>query len=131
MLKKNIKYVDFNGSEREEDYYFHLSVPEATKIASEFGMSGMEKGINKMIEDGDINAMVLFIEKVILGSYGEKTTDGRAFMKTPELREKFEYSQAYANLFEELLETPDTMKAFVEGLTSRVAVKKEDKVVPI
>ena len=32
MLKKTIPYIDLNGVERKEDFYFHLSKPEIVKM---------------------------------------------------------------------------------------------------
>ena len=32
MLKKTIKYTDYDGNEREEDFYFNLSKAEITEM---------------------------------------------------------------------------------------------------
>lgn len=32
MLKKTIKYVDYNDEEREEDFYFNLTKAELTQM---------------------------------------------------------------------------------------------------
>lgn len=37
MLKKDIKYADFNGVEREESYYFNLSKAELMEMELEIG----------------------------------------------------------------------------------------------
>lgn len=123
MIKKTISYVDFNGNKQTEDFYFHISSPEATRINNEFGVDGIEKGIQKMVQSNDIKQMVDFLERTILGAYGQKTQDGKSFLKDPEERKRFEYSQAYAELFEELFQDADKMSKFIAGATG--AVKQE------
>ena len=44
MIKKTIEYVDYNGTERSEDFYFNLT--EAECIDLEIGTSG---GYTEMI----------------------------------------------------------------------------------
>lgn len=34
MIKKRIKYTDFNGVEREEDFYFNISKAELVEMES-------------------------------------------------------------------------------------------------
>ena len=129
MFKKRIKYVDFNGTEREEDFYFHMSSVEMTRFeASLRGMTVEDyaKGI-----DADKNApeAVRFIEDIILNSYGRKSPDGRTFLKSPEIRQEFEYSQAYAELFEEMILNPESAKKFAMGVGEKT--KGSDNVSPI
>ena len=45
MLKKTIKYPDYNGKEREEDFYFNLNKAELTEM--EFSQDG---GLTSLIE---------------------------------------------------------------------------------
>ena len=39
MFKHTITYNDFNGNERKEDFYFHLSTPEVVRLEAKFGAS--------------------------------------------------------------------------------------------
>ena len=115
MLKKTVKYYDFNGDEANETLYFNLTTAEVAKLSSEFG-GDIEKHIKRITRAEDMNAMLTFIEKLILASYGVKSEDGKRFMKTAALREEFESSAVYAELFEQLLMNPEEAKAFGEGL---------------
>ena len=45
MIKKTIKYVDFNGVERTEDHYFNLTKAEITEM-----QLGVKGGLDKYIE---------------------------------------------------------------------------------
>lgn len=123
MFKYNVKYVDFNGKERAEDLHFHLSLPEVTRIEAELGMP-VEDYIKSLTENQNLKDLLAFIEKLLLSSYGRKTQDGRSFQKTEELRKEFEYSQAYAELFEEMLLKPELAKAFGEAVADNGKAKK-------
>ena len=119
MIKKTVKYVDFNGTEREDDLYFHLSVPEAVRFTAKFGGRGFESYVKELSANQDEKAMIAFIEDLILSSYGTKTEDGKRFLKSPEIRHDFEYSQAYAELFEELLTNHEETERFAAGIATQ------------
>ena len=125
MFKHTIKYDDFNGNERVEDFYFHLSTPEVVRLEAKFGAT-IEEYTKAITEQQDLGQMIDFLESIILSSYGRKTTDGKSFIKNKELRTEFEYSQAYAELFEEILLNKDLAVKFGEGVaeTSRSKRKK-------
>lgn len=117
MFKQNIKYTDFNGDTRNEDFYFNLSLPEVTRIEAKIGTS-IEKYTKQITETQDLKAILDFFEDTVLTAYGEKTADGRSFHKSPELRSNFENSQAYAELFEMLLTDADLARKFAEGIAN-------------
>lgn len=119
MFKKKIKYVDFNGAEREEDFYFHMSVPEATRLEARFGGMSLETYAKNLALNQNMEPMIKFIEDIILSSYGQKSSDGRSFIKNDRIREEFEYSQAYAELFEEMLTNPEVAEAFAKGVAAQ------------
>jgi hypothetical protein len=102
MFKHTVKYVDFNGTDREEELYFHLSLPEVTRLEAEIGKP-LDQYTKDLVANQDMKNLLDFLEKVLLNSYGRKTSDGRSFHKSKELRSEFEYSQAYAEVFEQLL----------------------------
>lgn len=127
MIKKTISYVDFNGTQRNDDYYFHLSVPEATRFAARFGEQGWEAGIKKIVDSGDLREVLDLFEDIILTSYGQKSPDGRTFVKNKEMRENFSNSEAYAQLFEELVMSPDAMTQFAKGIGMSTAQQLASK----
>lgn len=128
MFKKQIKYVDFHGTERVEDFYFHMSVPEVTRLEASFGGMSIETYAKALSEGKDPEKMIKFIEDIVLTSYGVKSDNGRAFLKTPEIRAEFEYSQAYAELFEELLTKPEVAEKFAMGVATQTKDLKKGKV---
>lgn len=126
MLKKTITYEDFNGNELTEDFYFNLSSPEATRMSAKFG-ADISNYAEQLAASNDMAAMIDFMETIILDSYGEKSLDGKQFMKSPEIRQKFEYSNAYAALFEELLLDPSKATEFGEALATSAKPNKQNK----
>ena len=117
MLKKTVKYVDFNGDEASETLYFNLTTREVAKLSEEFG-GDIEAHTKKLAAAEDLNAMLEFIERLILVSYGVKSEDGKRFTKNAALCEDFESSAVYAEMFEQLLLNPEEAKAFGQGLAA-------------
>lgn len=123
MIKKTITYVDFNGKERTEDFYFHLSLPEVTKLAVSLGATdnvSLSEVIKEIVDHQDFEKVFNVFNTIVLESYGEKTLDGKSFAKDPDKTRAFENSEAYAQLFEELLSDPESATSFFEGIGASV-----------
>jgi hypothetical protein len=127
MFKQNIEYVDFNGNERKEDFYFHLSTPEVIRLEAEIG-EPIDVHTKRLSAEMNLAALLAFMEKMILNAYGKKTTDGKSFHKSKELREEFENSQAYAEFFEMLIKNPELAQRFGSSVADNG--KKKNQVQP-
>ena len=102
MLKKLIKYTDYNGKERQENFYFYLNKAELMEM--ELGtVGGMQNLIQLIIDKQDIPEIIKAFKMIILKSYGEKSADGVRFIKSEELSNAFSQTEAYANLYMELI----------------------------
>lgn len=117
MFKHTVEYKDFNGNDRKEDLYFHLSVPEVTRLQTEIGKD-IEEYVKELVSNKDINQLLAFMERMMLSAYGQKSSDGKVFMKTPEIRAAFEYSQAYAELFEEMMTNHELAEKFGKNVSN-------------
>ena len=105
MYKKTITYTDYNGVERTEDFYFNLTKAEINKLEiSAEGGGGLEALIKKAIQASDGKTIIETFDKIILSAYGEKSPDGRRFIKSPELSKAFSETEAYSELFMELMD---------------------------
>ncbi len=115
MLKKTVTYVDYNGVERTEDFYFNLSKAEVTEMEL-----SVEGGFSKMLEEivkSNDNARILeLFKEMVLKAYGEKSADGRRFIKSKELAEAFSQTEAYSEIFMELAMDEKAAAAFVNGI---------------
>ena len=115
MLKKTITYVDYNGTERKEDFYFNLSKAEIMEM--EMGTTGgMVEMINRIVAAQDAPAIIDVFKKMILKAYGEKSADGKRFIKSKEISEAFSQTEAYSQLFMELATDADAAAKFVNGI---------------
>ena len=115
MLKKTITYVDYNGTERKEDFYFNLSKAEIMEM--EMGTTGgMVEMINRIVAAQDAPAIIDVFKKMILRAYGEKSADGKRFIKSKEISEAFSQTEAYSQLFMELATDADAASKFVNGI---------------
>lgn len=115
MLKKTIPYTDYNGTERNETFYFNLSKAELMEM--EMGTKGgFAEMLNGIIEAKDAPSIMKVFKEVILKAYGEKSPDGKRFMKSEEISLAFEQTEAYSNLFMELVTDADKAAEFINGI---------------
>ena len=119
MLKKTIKYTDYNGEEKEQDFYFHLNKAELLEMELS-AEGGLEATIKKLMDEKNGEKIVAMFKDLILKSYGEKTVDGR-FAKSPELSKRFTETAAYPELFTELATDAEAASAFVNGIIPQQA----------
>ena len=120
MLKKNIKYVDYDGNDRAEDFYFNLNKAEIVEL--ELGTTGgLTKTLEKIVQEKDNKRIVEYFKAIILKAYGEKSADGRRFIKSQELRDSFEQTEAYSALFMELSSNAKAAADFISGIVPKEA----------
>ena len=115
MLVKRIAYTDYDGTKREEDFYFNLSKAEIMEMEMST-TGGLTEMINRIIETQDAPSIIKVFKDIIMKSYGEKSPDGKRFVKTKELAEAFSQTEAYSELFMELASDSDAASKFVNGI---------------
>lgn len=115
MLVKTITYTDYNGVSRTEDFYFNLSRPEI--IEMEYSPEGsLTEMIEKLVSPADTPTIIRLIKDFILKSYGEKSQDGKRLVKSPELAMAFSQTEAYTQLFMELVTDSQKASDFINGV---------------
>lgn len=124
MLKKTITYVDYNGNERTEDFYFNLTKAEIMQMQMSTN-GGMDELIQRVVATQDAPELVRIFKDLINKSYGVKSLDGKRFIKTDENTGEFTQTEAYSQLFMELATNAESAAEFVNGIIpSNTAVKK-------
>lgn len=115
MFIKTITYTDYNGNERTEDFYFNFTKAELAEmeLTSE---SGMKARIEKIINAKDHARLVRLFKQLVLDAYGEKSEDGKHFIKSKELSKRFSCTEAYSILFMELATNDNAAQEFVNGI---------------
>lgn len=118
MLRRTIKYVDFNGEEREEEFLFNLTKAEIMEMELSTE-GGIEQFVKQIINTRDVPKILDIFKKIVLASYGVKSADGKRFIKVDEdgrpLSREFAQTEAYSNLFLELLDS-DKAAEFINGI---------------
>lgn len=125
MLKRDITYEDFNGAIQIEPFYFNLSKPEIVDLEVEFP-GGFAAMIQKIIESDDKKAILDQFKRIILLSYGEKSEDGKRFVKTDDIREAFSHTAAFQTLLMELMTEDGAAVNFLKAILPKDLADKFD-----
>ena len=128
MIKKTIAYTDYNGNQRKEDFWFNLTKAEVARMemSTEGGMAEM---INRIVAAQDVPSLISVFEEMIQKSYGVKTPDGRCFFFFFEDLESFMSTEAYSELFMELVTDADAAAKFLNGIIPSDDDKNPEQVV--
>lgn len=115
MLKKTITYIDYNGTERTEDFLFNLTEAEALEMEMST-TGGFGDMISRIVAAQDIPTIIKVFKEFIFKAYGEKSADGKRFIKSEELSTAFSQTEAYSQLYMELATDADKAAEFVNGV---------------
>ena len=120
MLKKTITYTDFNGVEHTEDFYFNISKAELADMQMS-EKDGFDVKLKSIIAAEDHQSIYETFKYFIHTSYGEKSADGKRFMKKDPITGEplylaFMETAAYDELIFELVKSDETMSAFINGI---------------
>lgn len=115
MLKKTIKYTDYNGTERTEDFYFNLTKAEVMEMEMSID-GGFAEMINRVVAAQDVPTIIKIFKDLIFKAYGVKSPDGKRFIKSEALSMEFSQTEAFSDLYMELATNADAATAFVNGI---------------
>ena len=130
MIKKTITYMDYNQVERTEDFYFNLSKAEVMEMEMSTS-GGLAEMITRIVAAQDQPAIIKIFKDLILKAYGEKSPDGKRFIKSDELSIAFSQTEAYSQLFMELATDAEAASAFVNGIVPADMAKQAAKLSPV
>lgn len=127
MLKREIKYENFDGNEVTDTYYFNLTRSEMIELEVGY-KDGLEAALRRIIETNDRQKLIAEFKNLVLLSYGVKSDDGKRFIKSDQLREEFTQTPAYDALFMELATNDDAAATFIKGIVPKDFSKEMDKI---
>ena len=116
MFKKTITYTDFNDKERTEDFWFHLTEAEVIEWLTTNTDATLDEVLDHMRRKSDVAGLLNSTKDLIYRAYGEKSVDGRRFIKTPEVKAAFMETNAYSKLFMELCTDADAAANFLNAI---------------
>lgn len=141
MLKKTVKFKDFNGVERTEDLYFHVSKAsvltssdEAYNEIMKIGLDLQERG--KFLEDVKeedldqsdpfnknsqlvaeaIRMVARLLDRLVDLSYGIRSSDGLRFVRDDKVLTDFKNSAVYDAFVEQMITNQDELIEFINQL---------------
>ena len=130
MFIQHFKYVDFKGTEREEDVMFHYSTDEILSIMASKN-EGFLEWMKKAASTNSTSELMPVFREVVLGAYGEISPDGRRFIKSKEMSKAFSETPMFTQLIESFFENTQNAVEFFNKVGApvekqRTAPKIED-----
>lgn len=126
MLKKTIEYTDYNDVKRKEDFYFNLTKAEIMEMELST-TGGLAEMIQKIIDTQDTPQIIKLFKDLVLKAYGEKSADGKRFIKNDDIRDGFAQTEAYSELFMELATDANAAASFVNAIVPKDFEVPQDK----
>lgn len=117
MLRKVIRYKDFNDEDVEEVCFFHITKAELVEfqlsINDEAGMYGH---IEKIVKEENRPELIKLFKQLLLMSYGKRSDDGRRFTKNEAILEDFQSTGMYSAALIEILSSTENAIEFYRGI---------------
>ncbi len=115
MYKITESYIDYDGNERKEDFYFNFTEAELAKMELSV-TGGLTTIIQRAIDAKDVPSLIKIFEDLISKSYGQKSLDGRRFVKSPEILEEFKQTEAYSQIYMRMATDEKAAAEFVNNV---------------
>lgn len=115
MFKETFEFEDFFGVKRKEDHYFQLSEPEVMQL--NFSSAGnLKDTVEKITQEQNGARIISLFEEIILKAHGERSEDGRLFIKDEEAQKRFKYSPVYPIMYMKLATDAEYAAKFLESI---------------
>ena len=123
-----VTYESFDGEMVDEELYFHLSKGELTEM--ELGGYPLSLKLAR-VTSGNGNAADAYelMREFIENSYGQRSADGRRFIKDEAETRSFMISPAYDALLDKLINDSDFAYKFMAGLFPKDIMEKAQKLI--
>lgn len=115
MLKQTITFEDYNGDTVTETHYFNMTKVELIELELEYA-GGFENTVKAMIDAKNNKDLFAAVKKLVLSAYGQKSADGKRFVKSPGLSEEFSQTAAFDKLMMDLGTDDEKAFAFIVGV---------------
>ena len=127
MIVKTITYLDYNKVERTEDFYFNLTKAEVVEMEGTTS-GGLSSMIDRLISAIEIPEIIRIFKELILKAYGEKSPDGKRFIKSDALSTSFSQTEAYSQLFMELATDANAASEFINGILPTPSPEQQEEI---
>lgn len=118
MFERTFKYEGFDGKMYEDTWGFYLSKADLLEI--QLGtFVGLDALMKRLIETQNGKEIMAIVKEIILKSVGKASSDGKHFIRNEEVRQDFEQTEAFSQLFEELVMDGEKALQFVMAAVPR------------
>lgn len=129
MIKQHVSYEDYDGNKVEKDLWFHLNKSDLAKMSLGFD-NGLIDGLTELQKKGDKKAVAEFIDNLLVNAYGVRKPGSDVFLKTPEIKEDFQYSLAHDEILMMLLGgEDDEIINFIVGIMPGMSAEDRANVI--
>lgn len=126
MRKETITYTDYNNVTRTEDFFFNLNEAELTAL--QYGVDGgLKEMLERIVKSNDNKQIMACFHELIAKSYGEKSPDGRRFVKSKELSEAFMQTEAYNELMLRFMTDASYSAEFINDVLADVTKRTKER----
>ena len=126
MYSRKVKYEDYDGNQREDECFFNLNKAELLELQMSWD-GGLEKVLEKIVAEHDQKRMIEMFKMIMLKSYGQKSLDGKRFIKNAQITEEFTQTEAYSELFMLFATDADAASEFINGIIPKSLVEETKK----
>jgi hypothetical protein len=124
MRKETITYKDFNNVERTEDFYFNLTEAEVMEMEMSVD-GGFAEQLTQIANSKKAPEIIKAFKDFLFKAYGEKSADGRRFVKSEEISAAFSHTKAYSKLFMKLATDAKYAADFINAVVPNAENKQQ------
>lgn len=115
MYRTDVTYENFDGEQVTETCYFNLTKAEMLQLQLQYP-EGYQVYLQRLVDDNNRKAMIDEFKHILSMSYGERSADGRKFIKSEEISNAFMASEAYSELFIKLVSEEGYAEKFMSAV---------------
>lgn len=111
-----IEFTDYNGVLRKEEHSFHLNKAEIITWLMMDGDYTLDVKLKRIATERNGKEIMKTFRELIYLAYGKKSDDGRRFIKSEAVKNDFMETEAYSELFMQLVTDAGKAAEFVNKI---------------
>lgn len=129
VIKKTLHYHDLDGKPLVDDFWFHITKARLAEwqLTSD---EDLETKLTRIVQSRNGQVIINTFKDILRMSYGIRHEDGVRFIQSDELYEAFEQTDAYSELFMELVTNADSAAVFIKGIVPADLAEKMPSEIP-
>lgn len=114
MLQREITFPDFDGEMITETFWFNLTKAEIAEMFLSHEGGDFAEYLREIVRAENGGEVIAAFKKILSASVGKR--EGKRFTKNEEITAEFMESNAYSELFVELIKDPGAMASFIKAV---------------